>query len=353
MTFQLQILGWLIFFQGGYEEAIQYTSQSNKKIMPICPDCGRIKDKLTSISNIYYNRSIGCVCGDGLSYPNKFSYAFLEQLPIDVWVNEYTPKWANGRRYDNYFEYKGNKYILEMDGSFHSKDNPLNGMTSNEAKLIDNYKDSLAEKHGIHMIRIDCLKSNKEYITDNIKKSAMNDMFDLSNIDWNKCDEFAIKNIAKEICQYYKCHEEMSIVELSNLFHIERHVVSDYIRSGCKYGWCRSKEEIILERNTKIYNEYKNGNSIKFLAKKYNVDVDTIKRRILTVCKDYVDELYPNDNAYIKVYDENNNFIQEYIGLQKFIINSENVLGVKIAIASLYNSIKNHKSYKGFYFEIQ
>ena len=33
------------YFQGGIDEARRYTYNSRQKIYPICPDCGRVKDK--------------------------------------------------------------------------------------------------------------------------------------------------------------------------------------------------------------------------------------------------------------------------------------------------------------------
>ena len=31
----------------------------------------------------------------------------------------------------------------------------------------------------------------------------LNSMFDLSNIDFKKCHEFAMSNLSKEVCDYY------------------------------------------------------------------------------------------------------------------------------------------------------
>ena len=40
---------WMIsYFQGGYDEAKRYTHGSEQKIHPVCPECGRIKDKAIS-----------------------------------------------------------------------------------------------------------------------------------------------------------------------------------------------------------------------------------------------------------------------------------------------------------------
>ena len=54
---------WMIpCFQGGYDEAKLYTKCSIKEIQSKCPICGKVKDKITSIRNIYRNHSIDCYC---------------------------------------------------------------------------------------------------------------------------------------------------------------------------------------------------------------------------------------------------------------------------------------------------
>ena len=46
------------------------------------------------------------------------------------------------------------KYIIEMDGGFHYKDNNMNGITFKQSKEIDNQKDKLAADRGINVIRV-------------------------------------------------------------------------------------------------------------------------------------------------------------------------------------------------------
>jgi len=171
------------FFQGGYDEAKQYTKGSTKKIYPICPDCGRVKNKEIIISSIYKTHSIGCSCSDGYSYPNKITFNMLEQLNINF-IPEYSPDWIKLRKYDFYFEKDNIKYIVELDGMFHYIDNTRNGQTKEESRMIDDYKDDMADRHGIEMIRIDCRKSEVDFIKNNIKDSILNKLFDLSKIDW-------------------------------------------------------------------------------------------------------------------------------------------------------------------------
>ena len=231
---------WMVnYFQGGYDEAKLYTSGSNKYIYPICPDCGRIKSKKVTIQSIKIYHSIGCICNDKRSYPNKFSYALLEQLPVENWETEYSPEWANSYRYDNYFEYCGNKYILEMDGGFHFKNNNLSGLTAEEAKLIDDYKDNLAKDHNIKVIRINCLKSDLDYIKNNILNSELNLLFELSNVDWYICDKNSQKNIVKEVCKYWEENNHPQYSEIKRFFHIKADTtIRSYLKKGNKFGWC-------------------------------------------------------------------------------------------------------------------
>ena len=52
-------------------------------------------------------------CSDGISYPNKYIRNLLEQLPVTNVVYEYSPKWAQRKRYDAYFEYQDRKFTIK------------------------------------------------------------------------------------------------------------------------------------------------------------------------------------------------------------------------------------------------
>lgn len=160
---------------------------STQKIDIECPNCH--EKRRVRVRELIH--STGCPHCKINSYPNMFSYALLDQLPVKNIIHEFSPDWANRRRYDNYFEYRGSKYVLEMDGGFHYSDNSLSGQTVEESQKIDKYKDELASQHDITVIRIECKKSEKNYIFANIQNSLLNELFDLSNIDLEKCDMFA------------------------------------------------------------------------------------------------------------------------------------------------------------------
>lgn len=207
---------------------------SSKMVRVKCPHCGH--RRTMSAQSISSCKSICDYCSDCLSYPNKFLRAFLKQLPVKNRKYEYSQEWSNSRQYDGYFEYQNQKYIVEMDGGFHNKDNGMSGQTAEESRLIDELKDKMAIENNHIIIRIDCNKSKLNYIRENILNSMFYDLFDLSCIDWNKCHEFAISNIAKEVCEYSVNHPQCSSSEIAEVFSISSWTVRKYLHQGNQIG---------------------------------------------------------------------------------------------------------------------
>ena len=78
--------------------------------------CGRRKKII--IGNIYKRHNIQCVCGDKMSYPNKFLFSFFEQLGANF-TPEKTFDWSENRRYDDYIILpNGETLICENHGGF-------------------------------------------------------------------------------------------------------------------------------------------------------------------------------------------------------------------------------------------
>lgn len=234
---------WMIkYFQGvtydeKTKEASKYTPQSNIKYKFICPDCG--VEKECAINKLYKNHSIGCICKDNVSFPNKYAFAFFKQLPILNYKREYSPDWAKEFKYDNYFEYNGKSYIVEMDGGlghgnrkYKSKEADIYG------KQRDIVKDGLALINDVEIIRIDCLQSDGDYIQNNIEDSVLSEIFDLSEIDWKYCKEFATKNLIKEVCNYYNEHDFIENQEIAKVFGLNTLTIGRYLKSGNDLGWC-------------------------------------------------------------------------------------------------------------------
>ena len=191
---------WMIDLMGVSEEdAKKYTYNSTKKVKIRCPVCKRTKR--IALYTIYNNHSIGCPCGDGVSYPEKLMESVLIQLSIK-YERQYKPNWSQNKRYDFYLQ--DYNTIIEIHGKQHYEES-IRGRTLKEEQENDKLKEELALKNGIrHYIVINCRKSELEYIRLNILDSELNKLFDLSNINWNKCEEYALKNKVKEVCDYYK-----------------------------------------------------------------------------------------------------------------------------------------------------
>lgn len=230
---------WMIpYFQGGYEEAKQYTRQSNKKIRPICPNCGMISNKDVRIYSIFNNHSFGCYCGDGRSYPNKFMYSLLIQLNYEF-IDEYSPDWIKPKRYDFYIPSRN--LIIEMDGALGHGNRVFQNSkrTPEETLKVDNYKNDMVLKHEINIVRIDCKKSDINYISKNIVGSGIFNHEEIKKVSFEKCDEFATSNFAKYVCQYYSQKEYGTAKNVSKDLNISCKAALRYLKQGNKYGWCK------------------------------------------------------------------------------------------------------------------
>ncbi|ELP5177572.1 hypothetical protein ACV30U_14755 [Clostridium perfringens] len=236
---------WMCDLGISEEDSKKYSRGSGKKITITCPDCG--KEKKIVIKEIYNRKSISCSCGDGKSYPEKFVMNVLEQLNINFEI-EYKPKWIDNKRYDFYI--KDFNCIVETHGSQHysRKFTIAKARTLEEEQSNDKYKKEMAFKNGVkHYIELDCRESNLEWIKNSILNSKLNELFDLSKINWNKCAEFASKNIVKEVCEYWNNKiEEEGTVNIGKHFNIARGTVVEYLNKGTKLGWCQysGKEEL-------------------------------------------------------------------------------------------------------------
>lgn len=217
------------------ENGYKYTKAAHSKVDFVCPDCGKV---INLRINDVYNKGLVCTrCSDGLSYPNKFARSFLDQLPIENHICEYHPNWALSYFYDNYFEYNNKKYILEMDGGFHYKDVPSYKKSLKDIQAVDKIKTELANQNDISVIRIDCQKSDCDYIKENILSSILSELFDLSNIDWGLCDKIAHKNILKQACDLY-ASGITNLRDVADMLNVHRATVLRYLKAGAKYGFC-------------------------------------------------------------------------------------------------------------------
>lgn len=263
---------WMVkYFQGGYDEAKLYTCNSNKKICPICPECGKI-NKSTAVNNIYYNEGISCdFCSDNISYPEKVVLEILNQLKVN-YKRELTKtmfKWCGKFRYDFYLpDYN---CIIETHGRQHYEEHRRKGARAlEEEQTNDKLKERLAKENGIeYYVVLDCRNSEINWIKSSIISSELANMFNLSNIVWEKCEKYALSNLIKEVCECKKNNPEYSAMDISRIYNLSDKTIRDYLKKGNELEWCHysAEEEYIkgVRRKNKWGKQveiFKNGQSL-------------------------------------------------------------------------------------------
>ena len=229
------------------EDSYKYSAHSNVKIPMRCPDCGHKKKRsMCELSS----QGFACeCCGDGKSYSNKFLFNFLKQLcnlniindfgiekKFDWLIYEFKNKLRKGSL-DGYFEINGNKYGIEMDGGWHKKDNNMSGQTKEESQYIDSEKDKICRKNFVEIIRIDCIKSEWQYIKNGIMdelSSILN--FKESDINWLKCHEAGLSNLVKNCCELWNSGIK-SKLKIGFELKLHNSTISRYLKQGSFLGW--------------------------------------------------------------------------------------------------------------------
>lgn len=267
---------WMCDLGVSEEDAKKYTPGSNKKIEVTCPDCATKKN--ISIKTIKSRKSIGCNCSDGFSYISKYILNVIKQLNINYntevkydWNKYINPK--NNKLTQasiDFVIYKDGREIpLEADGGFHRKDNNMTGITAEMQQDIDQQRDKNCLKH----LREETIRiSDEGDIKENILNSKLNELFDLSNIDWSKCEEFALKNIVREVCEYWNQKKDCeSVTNLINAFNSDRVSIIKYLKKGTSIGWCNYDEEKEYIKGVRKLN--KNGKPIEIFKNDISLGV--------------------------------------------------------------------------------
>lgn len=216
------------------EDAKRYTVFSSKQILCQCPICGYQKPvAINNLSQVGFSCSY---CSDGISYPNKFIRALLNQLKIN-YIPEKHFEWSDGRIYDFYLS--DLNCIIEAHGLQHYEEATFTRRTLKEEQENDIYKKVMALNNSIqHYIILDCRESNLSFIQNSIISSNLFQILsvDDSTINWLDCDIYATKTIVSDVCsEWAKNH---NITELSNQFNLNPHTIISYLEKGSSFGLC-------------------------------------------------------------------------------------------------------------------
>jgi len=298
------------------EDKYKYRAGSGVKLDWICPQCGeRVKNKTPSKVSTY---GLMCPhCSDGISYPNKFALSLFKQLydVLDYYEREYSPEWASRYSYDNFFIYKGAKYIVEMDGGIgHGYRGDISG-TRPSGFLLNNdiIKEKLAVENNIKIIRIPALISEKLYLKNEILNSELNEILNLKYIDWNRCELDSLTSLKIKTCDLWNNKFKDTLL-ISKELNISQNTVERYLNQCHDIGLCNYDKSISYE-----------------IAK--------IKRSYISYHK----------NGIPFICNETNN----YFGSASILANkSEELYGVKIHLTNIFNTLKGgQKNTRGFTFK--
>lgn len=271
---------WMLEYFINKEDAYIHTRTSNIKFLMKCPICGTLKYQTPWR---LLSQGLACdKCSDGISYPEKMISNILEQLGIKYkrQLNKKDFDWCENYRYDFYLpDYN---MIIETHGMQHYilRKNSKFG-TLEEIQKNDIEKEKTAKINNIsYYVILDCRYSTIDYIMNSISKSILNDMLDLSKIDFIKLNKYLNKSLMVEVCLAYKNqYPDVSTLTLESEFGVDRATITRYLKDGNKIGLCNynSVEFGAKERGNKSSNPIKVVSSkntyyfrsIKLLGQKY------------------------------------------------------------------------------------
>jgi hypothetical protein len=249
----------LVKYFKNIEDTYKYSYASGKKVLMKCLDCGA--EKLMVINDLNKNGFSCSVCSDKISYGEKFINNILRQLKVDfqTQLSKSTFKWCKNYRYDFYFEYNNETYICEVNGRQHYEENTNFEMSLDEQIKNDKLKKELALDNNIkpeNYIVIDCRKSELNWIKDNengILNSRLNELFDLSFIDWLQAEEFTTTNLIKKACKLKKENIQLSTTQIGLLMGgYTKTTIRKWLKKGNKLNWCEYSTNTESQRNKSI-----------------------------------------------------------------------------------------------------
>jgi hypothetical protein len=259
-----EIAKFLLNPNEGYEHSAGSHYKTNWK----CPKCGiKIKDK--EIKNVAKCGLVCPFCSDSVSYSEKFVFEMLNQLNADF-IFDKPLKWSGRKRYDFYIPKLS--LIIETHGVQHYDNFNLRKYndkvrTLEEEKENDIYKMNLAFENGIQKyISLDCRKSDVEFIKNSILNSELNNIFSLSDIDWDKCHAATFISTTMNVCNLWNSGVHY-IQKIADAVGLHRNTVITKLKLCSEQGLCdyepykgngrtlfkNNKKKVICVETGKIY----------------------------------------------------------------------------------------------------
>lgn len=245
-----EMISWFANIEDAYNNSIG----SHSKVEFICPKCGQNVGKKI-IKNVI-NFGISCpYCGDGIPIGERIFQTACDLAHIK-YKRQATFDWSEKYIYDFYLP--DLNYIVEIDGQQHyssgSSFESVSGLTYEEQKKIDKYKEELAYKNDIKEVLHICAYSSN---FDKIKCAIQGCVWlclntDIYNIDWNECERISAHSMA------HVCAEEW------NKGYDASYIVNKYSYCGSSVNnWLTQAQKIGLTKDYSKKNaDYRRGRKI-------------------------------------------------------------------------------------------
>ena len=252
----------LVKYFKNHNDAFLYAAHANCCVELVCPDCGSVRNDYSI--DLLSRSGFRCKeCADGISYPEKFINAFLKQLNVEykLQLNRTTYDWCRGYRYDFWFKFNDEEYLVEVHGSQHYYEQKNLARNLSDIQQNDYAKKELALLNGFddnHYIVLNCSESRLNWIKNEIEHSYFATLIDLTTINWIKCHEFACSSLIKEVCEYWQSHHTspISTREVAEHFQLSMPTVRSYLYYGNKLNLCEYDANI-SKRIKKRFNKSK------------------------------------------------------------------------------------------------
>lgn len=273
--------------------------KSNKICRFKCPDCDFIFTK--SIRRAI-EVGIKCPrCSVSMPFSEIIMSEVLNQLGIN-YIHDKSQIWSQKKRYDFFFK----DIVIEMHGEQHYSEDGFKYFKKSrkkrkdfiEERENDIFKKELALKNGIkHYIIINCSYCTFSSIKDNILKSELSSLFDLSKIDWNKCTTINSGKIYQKVCQLY--NENFNIKEITEILSLSSNTVYKLLEKSTLYKDTNYQKNLIYKKRP-VYciTTDKKFNSATEAGKFYN----TSATHIIACCKGKRKSAGKDKNEAIKLF---------------------------------------------------
>lgn len=285
-----------------------------------CPDCGfEFEEKIRTFVK-RANHCLNCKT-DGISKPNKFLREVLREVESQLTQKdfEWSPDWAKKYLYDGHIITK-NRYevAIEMQGEQHYHETGW-GRFEYQIKR-DQEKAALIQCQEIKLVEIECKSTDYFYMKKQILNSYLNEILDLSQIDWDKIVSLCSKNYLKIVSDYYK--KGLSTTEIGKKMDFDRHTIQRMLMDASEMGWVQYNPLSAVElskQKVKMVDSLTNeefifdsvSQTIKEIKNKYNITIS--KNTIGNYSKGYYKNKKNGKIVFLKRKLYKNRFKFEYI----------------------------------------